>query len=188
MFFVVKSLVKLYFERKQKVLGYKFKTKLVVTLVVLTLIPTAFLFLVSSGLITRYIDRMFAPQVKQPLNSSIEIAKTVYEIERQKTLDYAKTFMQGSGISEHTVSAVFLRYRQMRTETMKSAFEGKEGSEVISGRKGDIVQAVLPEFRRGRQIGVIVVESFIPAEITENVENIKNAYENYLALESWKVL
>ena len=98
MFFVVKSLVKLHFERKQKVLGYKFKTKLVVTLVVLTLIPTAFLFLVSSGLITRYIDRLFAPQVKQPLNSSIEIAKTVYEIERQKTLDYAKALRSGTVI------------------------------------------------------------------------------------------
>ncbi len=40
MFFVAKSLVKLYFERKHKVLGYKFKTKLVIILVVLTLIPS----------------------------------------------------------------------------------------------------------------------------------------------------
>ena len=71
-------------------------------------------------------------------------------------------------------------------ETMKTGFEGKEGSEVISGRKGDIVQAVLPEYRDGRQVGVIIVESLIPAEITENVENIKDAYENYLAFESWK--
>jgi nitrogen fixation/metabolism regulation signal transduction histidine kinase len=44
MFFVGKTLVKLYFERRYKVLGYKFKTKLVVILVVLTLIPAAFLF------------------------------------------------------------------------------------------------------------------------------------------------
>ena len=32
MFYVGKSLVKLYFERKNRILGYKFKTKLVVTL------------------------------------------------------------------------------------------------------------------------------------------------------------
>ena len=84
MFFVAKSLVKLYFERRNRILGYKFKTKLVVILVVLTLIPATFLFIVSSGLITNYIDRWFSPQIKQPLDSSIEIAKTVYEIERAK--------------------------------------------------------------------------------------------------------
>ncbi len=186
MFFVVKSLVKLHFERKQKVLGYKFKTKLVVTLVVLTLIPTAFLFLVSSGLITRYIDRLFAPQVIQPLNSSIEIAKTVYEIERQKTLDYAKALRSGTVIHGAYRVSRLSSLPPDASETIKTAFEGKEGSEVISGRKGDIVQAVLPEYKDGRQVGVILVESLIPAEITENVENIKDAYENYLAFESWK--
>ncbi len=46
MFFVVKSLVKLYFERKHKIPGYQFKTKLVVTLVVLTLIPSSLLFII----------------------------------------------------------------------------------------------------------------------------------------------
>jgi two-component system nitrogen regulation sensor histidine kinase NtrY len=188
MFFVAKSLVKLHFERKHKVLGYKFKTKLVSILVVLTLIPSTALFVVSSGLITNYIDRWFSPQIKQPLESSIEIAKAVYDLERQKTLDYAKTFHQGKGISEHYHVHFFSKIPKDATETIKFAFEGKEGTEVISGKKGDIVRAVAPAFRGGRQNGVIVVESSIPPIITRNVENIKDAYENYLALESWKVL
>ncbi len=188
MFFVAKSLVKLYFERKHKVLGYKFKTKLVIILVVLTLIPSTALFVVSSGLITNYIDRWFSPQIKQPLESSIEIAKAVYDIERQKTLDYAKTFHQDKGISEHYHVEYFSKIPKDATETIKFAFEGKEGTEVISGKKGDIVRAVAPAFRGGSQNGVIVVESSIPIIITRNVENIKDAYENYLALESWKVL
>ncbi len=104
MFFVVKSLVKLYFERKHKVLGYKFKTKLVVTLVVLTLIPSTLLFIISSGLITNYIDRWFVPQIKQPLESSIEIAKAVYEIERQKTLELRKHSIRAKGLRSITVS------------------------------------------------------------------------------------
>jgi two-component system, NtrC family, nitrogen regulation sensor histidine kinase NtrY len=188
MFFVAKSLVKLYFERKHKVLGYKFKTKLVIILVVLTLIPSTALFVVSSGLITNYIDRWFSPQIKQPLESSIEIAKAVYDIERQKTLDYAKTFPRDKGISEHYHVEYFSGIPKNATETIKLAFEGKEGTEVISGIKGDIVRAAAPAFREGSQNGVIVVESSIPLIITRNVENIKDAYENYLALESWKVL
>lgn len=112
MFFVAKSLTKLYLERRHKVLGYRFKTKLVVILVVLTLIPAAFLFVVASGLITNYIDQWFAPQIKQPLNSSIEIAKTFYEIERQKTLAYANSFQKAKPFWGITASNVSQRCRK----------------------------------------------------------------------------
>jgi two-component system nitrogen regulation sensor histidine kinase NtrY len=187
MFFVGKSLVKLYFERRYKVLGYKFKTKLVVILVVLTLIPAAFLFIVSSGLITNYIDRWFAPQLRQPLDMSIEIAKAVYEIERQKTLDYAKTLSAGKTTAGNYTVRHLTKIPKDATETVRAAFEGKADVEVISGGKGDTVRAVVPEYKKGKQTGVIVVESFIPGKITNNVEKIKDAYENYLTLESWKV-
>jgi two-component system nitrogen regulation sensor histidine kinase NtrY len=187
MFFVVKSLAKLYLERRHKIIGYRFKTKLVVILVGLTLIPAAFLFIVASGLITNYVDRWFAPQIRQPLTSSIEIAKTFYQIEREQTLAYANSFSAGK---------TFLgNYRVMRltkmpkdsTETVKAAFEGKEGTEVLSEKGGDIIRAVVPEFRRGKLTGVLIVESRVPGKITRHVERIKDVYENYLALESWKV-
>lgn len=187
MFFVGKSLVKLYFERRYKVLGYKFKTKLVVILIVLTLIPAAFLFIVSSGLITNYIDRWFAPQLRQPLDRSIEIAKAVYEIERQKTLDYAKTLSTGKTTAGNYTVRHLTEIPKDATETVRAGFEGKADVEVISGGKGDTVRAVVPEYKKGKQTGVIVVESFIPGKITNNVEKIKDAYENYLTLESWKV-
>jgi two-component system nitrogen regulation sensor histidine kinase NtrY len=191
MFFVGKSLVKLYFERKNKVLGYKFKTKLVVILVVLTLIPAASLFFISSGLITNYIERWFTPQLRQPLEGSIEIAKTVYEIERQKVLNYAKSLSAGKTIVGNYPGNYKVRHLSTMpkdaSETVRSAFEGKADVEVISGGKGDIVRAVAPAYKENKQIGVIVVESSIPKRISDNVENIRDAYENYLTLEAWKV-
>jgi two-component system nitrogen regulation sensor histidine kinase NtrY len=187
MFFVGKSLARLYFERKHKILGYKFKTKFVVILVVLTLIPAALLFIISSGLITNYIDRWFVPQLRQPLDRSVEIAKSVYEIEKQKTLDYAKALSAGkSTISDYKVNHLSTIPADA-TETIRAAFDGKAGTEVISGKRGDIIRAVVPEFTDEKQTGVLVVESLIPVKITTNVENIKDAYENYLTLESWKV-
>lgn len=187
MFFVAKSLVKLYFERRNKVLGYKFKTKLVVILVVLTLIPATFLFIVSSGLITNYIERWFTPQLKQPLDRSIEIAKTFYEIERQKALDYAKSLSTGKTTAGNYNVRHLADIPENATETVRAAFEGKADVEVISGEKGDTVRAVAPEYKEGKQIGIIVIETSIPKKITDNVENIKDAYENYLTLETWKV-
>ncbi len=187
MFFVAKSLVKLYFERRNKVLGYKFKTKLVVILVVLTLIPATFLFIVSSGLITNYIDRWFTPQLKQPLDRSIEIAKTFYEIERQKALDYAKSLSTGKTTAGNYNVRHLADIPENATETVRAAFEGKADVEVLSGEKGDTVRAVAPEYKEGKQLGIIVIETSIPKKITDNVENIKDAYENYLTLETWKV-
>ena len=97
-FFVGKNLFKIYLERKEKVAGSKFKTRLVVILVVMTLIPSAFLFVVSSGVVTNYLDRWFDPQIKQPLNLSIELAKSAYDMQRQQTLEYAKTIASGNAL------------------------------------------------------------------------------------------
>jgi len=186
-FFVGKSLTKLYLERKNRVLGYKFKTKLVVILVVLTLIPASILFVVSSGLITNYIDRWFAPQLRQPLDSSVEIAKAFYELEKQRALDLAKKVPKGETPAGNYTVRHLTEIPKDSTETVRAAFEGKAGAEVISGENGDRIRAVVPENHGGKLKGVIVVESFIPKKITANVENIKDAYEKYLTLESWKV-
>lgn len=186
-FFVGKSLTKLYLERRNRVLGYKFKTKLVVILVVLTLIPASILFVVSSGLITNYIDRWFAPQLRQPLDSSVEIAKAFYELEKQRALDLAKKVPKGETPAGNYTVRHLTEIPKDSTETVRAAFEGKAGAEVISEENGDRIRAVVPENHGGKLKGVIVVESFIPKKITANVENIKDAYEKYLTLESWKV-
>ena len=186
-FFVGKSLTRLYLERKNRILGYKFKTKLVVVLVVLTLIPASILFIVSSGLITNYIDRLFAPQLRQPLDSSVEIAKAFYELEKQRALDYAIRVLKGETPSGNYTVRHLAEIPKDSTETVRAAFEGKAGTEVISEENGDRIRAVVPENHGGRLTGVIVVDSFIPKKITANVENIKDAYEKYLTLESWRV-
>jgi two-component system nitrogen regulation sensor histidine kinase NtrY len=186
-FFVIKSLVRLYIERRNRVLGYKFKTKLVVILGVLTLIPATFLFIVSSGVVTNVVDRWFTLQLKQPLSSSLEIAKAVYDSERLKVLDYARALSEGrTSIRDYTVRRINKK-PEGATETVKAAFRGKADVEVISGSDGDIVRAAAPEYRRGKQVGIVIVESFIPKKVSENLENIRDAYENYLTLESWKV-
>jgi two-component system, NtrC family, nitrogen regulation sensor histidine kinase NtrY len=187
MFFVAKSLVRLYLERRYRILGYKFKTKLVVILVVLTLIPATILFTISSGLLSNYIDRWFAPYLRRPLDSSVELAKAFYELEKQRALTFAKTLPAGAETTGNYSVIHLAEIPGNATETVRAAFEGKEGVEVISEDTGDRVRAAVPEYRNDRQAGVIVVESFIPKRITENVENIKNAYEQYLTLESWRV-
>ncbi|MCL5421092.1 MAG: ATP-binding protein [Nitrospirae bacterium] len=186
MFFVAKALTRLYLERKQKVLGSRFKTKIVVIFVILTSIPSALLFLGASGLVTNYIDRWFTPQFRKPIDSTLNIAQAIYDIERKKTLEAAHSIIsQGSLPMEYTVT----RHREIPenpSDVIKEAFDGVEGTEVISGENGDTVRAVVPDISSGRQRGVVIVESHIPKEITGNVERIKTAYEDYIKLEAWK--
>lgn len=187
MFFVGKSLFKIYLERKEKVAGYKFKTRFVVILVVMTLIPSAFLFVVSSGVVTNYLDRWFDPQIKQPLNLSIEIAKSAYDMQRQQTLEYAKTITSGNAVPERYKVYILSKMPDDASETVRAGFDGKSDVEVITGEKGDIVRAVVPRDKQRPHDGIIVVESTIDSSISKNAEAIQEAYKNYLTLESWKL-
>ncbi|MFZ2197798.1 MAG: ATP-binding protein [Thermodesulfovibrionales bacterium] len=187
MFFVGKSLFKIYLERKEKVAGSRFKTRLVVILVVMTLIPSAFLFVVSSGIVTKYFDRWFDPQIKQPLNLSVELAKSAYDMQRQQTLEYARTIGSGNALPEHYKVYTLTEMPDDASETVRAGFDGKADVEVITGEKGDIVRAVVPRDRARPHEGIIIVESSIDSGISKNAEAIREAYKNYLMLESWKM-
>jgi two-component system nitrogen regulation sensor histidine kinase NtrY len=187
MFYVVKNIVKLMIERRYKIPGYKIKTKLVIIMVMITLIPTSFLFIITSGLITNYIDRWFSPRIKQPLDSSIEISKTFYEIERQRTLAYAKTLLKNDKVLKGYSIKRISKLPVDASETIKAAFNGIEGTEIISEKKGDIIRAVVPEYNKEKVSRVLVVETTLPPSISKGIDEIQDAYENYLMLEAWKI-
>jgi two-component system, NtrC family, nitrogen regulation sensor histidine kinase NtrY len=56
---LLRSLLKLYVERRSHKLGSRFKTKMVVAFLALTLVPACFLFAFSYGLLNRSIDKWF---------------------------------------------------------------------------------------------------------------------------------
>jgi len=56
---LMRTLLKLYVERRQKRLGARFKTKMVVAFLGLSLVPVSFLFIFAYGLLNRSIDRWF---------------------------------------------------------------------------------------------------------------------------------
>lgn len=74
-----RNLVKLYFERRNRVLGSRFKAKLVVAFLSLALAPAILIFLVASNLITTSIDGWFKVQVERPLDESLDVARAVYQ-------------------------------------------------------------------------------------------------------------
>jgi len=78
-----RNLVKLWFERRQNVIGAKFKTKLVLAFLSLSVAPAILIFLIASNFINKSIEGWFKPQVERPLDQALSVAQTYYtDLER----------------------------------------------------------------------------------------------------------
>ncbi|MFO7760341.1 MAG: ATP-binding protein [Thermodesulfobacteriota bacterium] len=83
-FLVLRNLAQLVFERKRKILGSKLRTKLVVSFISLSLIPTVLLFFISLQFVSTSMDYWFNIKVEESLLESLEIAKGIYEKKRSR--------------------------------------------------------------------------------------------------------
>jgi two-component system nitrogen regulation sensor histidine kinase NtrY len=76
---LLRNLVKLWFERRQKLLGSRFKTKLVLAFLSLALTPAILIFTIASNFINKSIEGWFKPQVERPLDQALAVAQAYYQ-------------------------------------------------------------------------------------------------------------
>ncbi len=187
-FFVSRSLIKLYLERKRRLLGSRFKTKLVVIFVGLTLIPSILLFSLSNRVITNAVDRWFSLQVQRPIKDSMDVAKAFYERERENTLHLAMEYAKNRGAVVSPYKVMIIKSLPHNADDLiKEGFKGKADTEVSSNESGDIIRAVAPVVSNARVSGIVVVESSFPKEIVGKMKAVSQAYEDYKQLEALKV-
>ncbi|HSB69471.1 MAG TPA: ATP-binding protein [Candidatus Methylomirabilis sp.] len=87
---VFRSLFKVYLERRENILGSKFRVKLAIAFVSLALLPAALLFLVASNLITTSVDSWFNIQVEESLDKALEVAHAYSRASQDATLSQAR--------------------------------------------------------------------------------------------------
>jgi two-component system nitrogen regulation sensor histidine kinase NtrY len=184
-FFVGKNIALLFRERKLGILGHKFKIRILAFFMVLISIPSVLLFIVAGGLGTNYIDRFFTPQFRKPMESSLEMAKSLYDMVREQTLQYAELARQGQQLPPQYRVTHLDTLPEEPSETITAAFRGEHGAEIVTSGDADMVRVALPGADDGG--GIIVVETALPADITENVAMIQTAYQDFLTLERWRI-
>ena len=81
-FVLLRTLIKVWAERKQQKPGSKFKTSLLVSMISLTLVPATFLFLFAFGLVNRSIDKWFSAPVDEIVRATDEMSRQ-WRIERE---------------------------------------------------------------------------------------------------------
>ena len=115
-----RNLVKLAFERKQKVLGARFKAKLVLAFLSLALTPAILIFIIASNFINTSIEGWFKPQVEKPLDQALEVAQTFYQGQEAMVLRHARYMAdvvsrEGfMGLAQRPVLTTYLNGQQER--------------------------------------------------------------------------
>lgn len=74
LFIVARSLAKLYFERKSGILGSRLRTRMVLTLFIVGIVPSMILFLVGRNFINKNVERWFSPETEVAIRDGQKVA------------------------------------------------------------------------------------------------------------------
>ena len=108
---IVRNLIKLFDERKRKILGSKFRTKLVLTMIAITIIPTGLLFITAQDLISKSIDRWYEEPVEDIVERSNQLADSYIEdfkeMAKSQALDLAQYISSENLLRTDSVPATY---------------------------------------------------------------------------------
>ena len=90
LFVLGRNLIKLYMERRRKVIGSHFKTRLLLFFITLSMIPTLLLFLFASDLISRNIENLFKTPIEKILEDTESLAEGYYLNAEEVSQHYAE--------------------------------------------------------------------------------------------------
>jgi two-component system nitrogen regulation sensor histidine kinase NtrY len=79
LFLVSRALVKTYIEQKRGIWGARLKTKLTVTLVLISIIPSFTLYILSGGFFQISMDKWFGQKIEDTLDDALEFSRFYYE-------------------------------------------------------------------------------------------------------------
>jgi len=189
-FSVLRNIMDVLSEKRQRAIGSKFRTKLVISFLGLVLIPSILLFILSYQLINNSIDTWFSLEVQKPVYDSMDIAKNYYLKERQNTLKLAEIFSSNPALierediknSESGNFSVYMLSMPDGSYIVNEAFKGNPGTDIVSSKEGDVVRAAVPVFIGDRIESVVVVETVIPHDLVRKMEQIRMAFNDYLQI------
>ncbi|MCG8615639.1 MAG: ATP-binding protein [Desulfobacterales bacterium] len=87
---VFRNLAKLYYEKKNNILGSKIKTRLTIAFIILALLPTTVLFFFSIQFISTSIAFWFNAPVEKTLDASLSVGQKLYDYIEDKNAFFAK--------------------------------------------------------------------------------------------------
>ena len=193
-FLVLRNAVKIYMERRRKVMGSRLMTKLITSFVTLTIVPTFILFFVVIGFINRSIDGWFAINIEGSLQESLDLARNYYNDMNERVTASARSIAivaskQGFGADNDR----FRAYLDERVEENDFATvevyhaDGRRGAYSVAQRVNrttvpDVDQEAILKALRGEASGFVqtlqvgdVVRGVAPIPSVSNPDKVVGA-------------
>lgn len=146
-YLVCRNLVKLFMESRSNPLATRLRTKLVLSFVGLSLVPTLLLFFAAAGFINNTVHNWFNTQVETSLSESLEVAQIYYKNSASNALYYGR---QISGfiktqklLNQDNLPRLKELIRQKQTEYNLGVVE------VYSAQREELVRAANPAVPKG---------------------------------------
>jgi two-component system, NtrC family, nitrogen regulation sensor histidine kinase NtrY len=153
-FLVVRNLVKLIFERQRRIMGSRLRGRLVLAFVALSLVPTALLFVIAVGFVTRSFERWFEVQVENALQGSLEIGQTYYQNSANNALFYARQLSQ-----------------RITQEGLFDPRRNAELKEFVQNKQREYNLGTVELFSPSRQLVVVAFNDQVPTGVTIKPES-----------------
>ncbi|MBK5277126.1 MAG: HAMP domain-containing protein [Desulfuromonadales bacterium] len=146
-YLVSRNVVKLFMESRSNPLTTRLRTKLVLSFVGLSLVPTMLLFFAAAGFINNTVHNWFNTQVETSLSESLEVAQTYYKNSASNALYY------GRQISGFIKTQKLLNQDNLPRLKELIRLKQKEYNlgvvEVYSAQREELVRASNPEVPKG---------------------------------------
>jgi two-component system nitrogen regulation sensor histidine kinase NtrY len=97
-FLVLRNLLRLIFEQRKISLGKSLRTRLIISFISLSLIPTILLFFIALQFVSTSMDYWFNSNVEESLDESLRIAQDIYQGNK------AQTIATGNSITEELIA------------------------------------------------------------------------------------
>ncbi len=210
-YLVLRGLAELVFERHRQLLGSRLRTKLVVSFIALSLVPTGLLFFIALQFVSTSMDYWFNSSVEDSLVRSLELAKASYRRHRQQAsmqhvwvaarladlgaaddLSAALERLRREGDmaaialyrnDESLVARVGDEGGRLGTATLRRVLAGDTVVDSVSDAAGELVRvaARVPVLPTGEP-GVLVIAHRITATELDDLTSISRGLEGYRQL------
>ncbi len=123
-FLVFRNLVRLFFEQRQMSLGKSLRTRLVISFISLSLIPTILLFFIALQFVSTSMDYWFNSNVEASLDESLKVAQDIYQEKRELATE------TGSAIAQQLAS---IRLLERDPQSIQLLIEGLLSTRDLDG-------------------------------------------------------
>lgn len=188
LFLVLRYLAELIFERKRNVLGSKLRTKLVISFLSLSLLPTILLFFVALQFISSSVDYWFNSSIEESLQESLDLARSQIQDSREQVNGSATRIIDqvaASGLQEITRESIAALLDDMLILTpaawpsMLTVLIDKPALE-ISRSTGELKTLVSPNIPveilqqvRMKDANVSLIQTLERGELVRNIRQIR---------------